>query len=821
MLSRATRTSRLIPCLWNWHNGSRPRSKALASVGLLLGAGVGFAAWNPSSNQSSGLHADSAQDSSQWKDKPTITTHNTSLSDRLQSLGGGTQYHDADHTVPGQQAPPPQTKGHQTDNRTDDTSEEDISAWQSALKRIGTVSKSFTGADFFKLGDKITDYVVPTWVKILPGFINKLNDELSMSPYSLAWEIWEEAHDPEINPEIVWDARVRISNNLCLEEQNFLRLRRVQTTKALARYLDVPEAQVRPEDVPIIAMCGSGGGLRALVAGTSSYLSAQEAGLFDCVTYTAGVSGSCWLQTLYYSSIGQCNHGQLIRHLKQRLGVHIAFPPAALQLLGQAPTNKFLLSGLVEKLRGVPDADFGLVDVYGLLLAARLLVPKGDLRVNDYDLKVSNQRTYTDAGQHPLPIYTAVRHEIPADEEVKGNTQNLREQARKEAWFQWFEWTPYEFFCEELEAGIPTWALGRKFDGGVNVWRDNGLALPELRVPLMMGIWGSAFCATLSHYYKEIRPIVKGLAGFAGIDSLIAEKDEDLVKVHPIDPASIPNFALGMKESLPATCPESIHKASHLQLMDAGMSNNLPIYPLLRPGRGVDVIIAFDASADVKTDNWIKVADGYARQRGIKGWPVGAGWPPSENEKDQTVRELDAAQAATPEEADRNLSLAKKEQRRSSERSDNTRPGSSGDLGYCTVWCGTIEERKQEEEPPASKRVEDDWQLMSPDAGITLIYFPFLPNPSVGGVDPQKSDFMSTWNFVYTPEEIDKVVALARANFGEGREQTRRTVRTVWERKKMKREQREKDAREMRLRTKIRRGSYGRKGLGDHGDHFS
>ncbi|KAK5276986.1 hypothetical protein LTR16_010407, partial [Cryomyces antarcticus] len=85
--------------------------------------------------------------------------------------------------------------------------------------------------------------------------------------------------------------------------------------------------------------------------------------------------------------------------------------------------------------------------------------------------------------------------------------------------------------------------------------------------------------------------------------------------------------------------------------MDAGMSNNLPIYPLLRPGRDVDVLIAFDASADVKADNWLKVADGYARQRGIKGWPIGAGWPSQEPTKEEMVRELDAAQAATPKEA--------------------------------------------------------------------------------------------------------------------------------------------------------------------------
>ncbi|GAB7349024.1 hypothetical protein MBLNU459_g7997t1 [Dothideomycetes sp. NU459] len=691
---------------------------------------------------------------------------------------------------------------------------------------FATARESIKGLEFSKIGEKISGMIVPRWVKVLPGFITKLQDELSMSPGSLAEEIWQEANNPEINPEIIWDARVRVSNELCREEQDFLQKRKVRTTAAFAKYLGVPEDEVHPEDVPIIAMCGSGGGLRALVAGASSYLSAQEAGLFDCVTYTAGVSGSCWLQTLYYSSIGRQSHKHMIHHLKHRLGVHIAYPPAALALLGSAPTNKFLLSGFVEKMKGVPDADFGLVDAYGILLAARLLVPKGELNINPYDLKVSNQREYTDHGAYPLPIYTAVRHEIPMEEQkADGAVHDPEASSQAESYFQWFEWTPYEFFCEEFEAGIPTWAIGRKFDKGHSVWRENGLALPELRVPLLMGVWGSAFCATLSHYYKEIQPIVKGLAGFGGIDSMILEKDQDLTKVHPIDPATIPNFAANMKESLPASCPQSIHEVTHLQLMDAGMSNNLPIYPLLRPGRDVDILIAFDASADVRKDNWIKAADGYVRQRGIKGWPIGAGWPSETADEEQTVRELEAAQAHTEEEARSRVEDAQHQGEATGtqtlDRKQKKGAKPSG-LGHCTVWVGTTEERVSDSEPPLSKIVEEDWELMSPEAGITVIYFPFLKNDKVPGVDPQTSDFMSTWNFVYTPDEIDKVVQLARANFDEGREQTKRTIRAVWERKRNHRLQREKEAAEARLLTRMRKVNHAKgKQFGEQGDHFS
>ncbi|USW50156.1 Putative lysophospholipase, catalytic domain, Acyl transferase/acyl hydrolase/lysophospholipase [Septoria linicola] len=707
-------------------------------------------------------------------------------------------------------SPPPQTKDHKTSNEEGGSPDAIQTAWQSASGKFVAVGESVSGLDFTDLKSAIIGFVVPSWLRELPDLLTKLQNELSMAPWSLSWEIWEEAHDPQINPEILWEASVRVSDQLCLDERTFLQKRKEHTAKALARYLDIPESEVHPDDVPTVALCGSGGGLRALVAGTSSYLSAHESGLFDCATYTAGVSGSCWLQTLYYSSIGNLSHQNIIDHLKSRIGIHIASPNAALTLFNQAPTNKFLLSGFVEKLKGVPDSDFGIVDVYGLLLAARLMVPKGELDVDYYDLKVSNQKYYTEEGLQPLPIYTAVRHEIPnASDDFRSQAKEARLTTKHYDWFQWFEWTPYEFFCEELNAGIPTWAMGRRFQNGETVWRDNGLALPELRVPLMLGIWGSAFCATLSHYYKEIRPLIKA-AGFGKLDSVLSQKDEDLVKVHPVDPAVIPNFLSGLKDKLPPSCPESIHDATHLQLMDAGMSNNLPIYPLLRPGREVDVIVAFDASADVRTDNWVKVVDGYVRQRNIKGWPMGAGWPTANESSAEITQDMQLAEAAAIAHAPKTLDTAQ-----------TPSDSSIEDLGPCTVWVGTKAESTEYMDDPPTRRLRpdcsDSHHILSPDAGIALIYFPFLANAKAPNVDPMKSDFMSTWNFVYTADEIDKVVQLARANFEEGQAQTKHVIKAVWERKKSARLRREKEDSDFRRSARMQRGSAHSRRNADHG----
>ncbi|KAH6607851.1 phospholipase a2 [Trichoderma cornu-damae] len=714
----------------------------------------------------------------------------------------------------------------------------DEGAWAYFARQFEFLSAT-AELEWAALSDKLVDAILPEWSKNIPGYVRKLQRELSVSPGSLADEIWQEAHDPLINREIRYSASVRVSSELCDEEKEYILKRKLVTRAALANYLGLKEKDINPDDVPTIAMCGSGGGLRALIAGSGSMFATDEDGLFDCVTYTAGVSGSCWLQLLYLSSFSKGSVGSLIQHLKARASTHIAYPPVAFQSLTSLPTSKYLLSGLVEKLKGDAHADFGLVDIYGLLLGARYLIPRGELGVDARDFKLSNQRLYLRHGQRPLPIYTVVRHEIPAEElqEPRGQrdaTTSTVEDVKKEPYFQWFEITPYEFFCEEFSAGIPTWALGRRFSDGRDV-AEHGFHLPEIRTPLLMGIFGSAFCATLSHYYREIRPLLRSITGFQTIDEMVSVRDEDLSKVHPIDPAIIPNFAYRMHGKLPKTTPRSILEGEYIQLMDAGMSNNLPIYPLLRPGRNVDILIAFDASADIKTDNWLSVADGYARQRGVKGWPVGIGWPKPGETPEQARRELDQAQAATAAEAERRVEEAQAKQKdirgaaTMGEAAKPAKPGEeskfkpgsekAGELGYCSVWVGTTEERSTDS-PPITKPITDDtsWRLMEPNAGLAVVYLPLLSNEKVPGISPGTTDFLSTWNFVYTPDQIDSVVDLARANYDEGKDQIRATVRAVYERKKQLREQVEA---QRRLDSYAAMAQKGEAALLHHGDQFS
>lgn len=638
---------------------------------------------------------------------------------------------------------------------------------------------------------------IPDWALVLPSYFQKLKAELSMEPGSLSYDIVQESKLPYMNPEVAWDAQVRISPNLCEDEVQFIQKRKKFVKRALAKYLNIPERDIHEEDIPTIAMTTSGGGVRAMVSSAGSYAAAKESGLFDCTTYTAGVSGSCWMQALYLSSISHGSFGVLIEHFKARLGIHFAFPPPALSLLEAAPTNRYLLRGLVERAK-IAHASFGLVDIYGILLAARLLVPKNELAVDENDLKISCQRRFLQRGQNPMPIYTCVRHEIPGlPAGDKANESEKMKVAAANDWFQWFEITPFEFYCEDLEAGIPTWAMGRQFEKGRNV----GTEVPELKLPLLLGIFGSAFCASLSHYYEEIRPFLVNIGwGLQTVDSLITERKESLKTVHPFDPAAIPNYVKGLGDVLPPTCPESLHEADTIQLMDAGMSNNLACYPLLRRGRDVDILIAFDSSAEIQTYNWIGNAEGYAKQKKVIGWPVQIGWPKATDSHPE--EQLDNAMATSTDDAQERLESAKEADKATKDiqsmaqgMQDKKDAAGTKGLGYCTIWVGSKEQRDSDEEPPPSKAVEDEWELTKPEAGITVAYFPLIPNEKVPGVDPESSAYLSTWNFEWAPEQVEATVALARANFQEGDARVRRMVRAVYERKKQLRLKREETAR--------------------------
>jgi phospholipase A2 len=95
-------------------------------------------------------------------------------------------------------------------------------------------------------------------------------------------------NDKELHPELDWDANVRLSNDICDDEKNFIKDRKNYIREKFAKYVGVDVEEIDIEDIPIIGFAGSGGGFRAMIA-TTGYLSAlQDSGLYDCGMYLSG-----------------------------------------------------------------------------------------------------------------------------------------------------------------------------------------------------------------------------------------------------------------------------------------------------------------------------------------------------------------------------------------------------------------------------------------------------------------------------------------------------------------------------------------------------
>nr|CAD7261855.1 unnamed protein product [Timema shepardi] len=94
---------------------------------------------------------------------------------------------------------------------------------------------------------------------------------------------------------------LRLSCDLSEEENNFLDRRRVRVKEALETYLGGEQAPRNVEEVPRVAVLGSGGGFRAMVGFSSVLKTLHEMGVFPCVTYLASLSGSSWYLSDLYS----------------------------------------------------------------------------------------------------------------------------------------------------------------------------------------------------------------------------------------------------------------------------------------------------------------------------------------------------------------------------------------------------------------------------------------------------------------------------------------------------------------------------------------
>lgn len=360
---------------------------------------------------------------------------------------------------------------------------------------------------------------------------------------------------------------------------------------------------------------------------------------------------------------------------------------------------------------------------------------------------------------------------IPDQLEVNGSSRWL-----------WYEFTPYEVGCDELGAWIPSWALGRPFMNGKNLDRR-----PEMSFMLLSGIFASAFCASLKHYFAEIRPTLRLLPTqlYQWLEDIITENERDLGLIHPVLPSEVPNFMKGLV--LPSGSPENVTTKDTLGFFDAGAELNIPYYPLLR--RNVDCIIALDASADSQ-DLWFKRAEELAVKRGLSTWPRGASWPTrlttTSSTKDIKAEEIIAED---PEAA--NIALAKQQESEvlqqterefgTDKQKDLESPPPPSSASSCEVWIGATGTDGSE----SSSRLDDlEEEELSQRDGIGIVYVPLVPNSAIPDFDPSS---ISTWRREVLPDESQNLLDIAQANMNDGMPKIKRLLTAMWKRKRAER----------------------------------
>ncbi|NXG44526.1 PA24F phospholipase, partial [Psilopogon haemacephalus] len=399
-----------------------------------------------------------------------------------------------------------------------------------------------------------------------------------------------------------WDLDVRLGFDLCKEEREFLDKRKKIVSEVLRETLQLKETPPKDE-VPVVAVLGSGGGMRALTSFYGSLAGLQELGVLDATMYLCGISGSTWcLSTLYQDpDWSQKDLQDAISRAQVTVSSSKAgaFSPERLKYYFQE-LNAMEISG----------RKVSFTDLWGLIV-------EYFLQQKEDPSKLSDQQASVKWAQNPYPIYAAV---------------NVRPNISSGDFAEWCEFTPYEVGFRKYGAFVRTENFDSEFFMGRLVQKR-----PEPRICFLQGMWGSAFAASLDDICLKVVGIGLGfLDSFKDVIKVVDDcrrfnfQDPTRLKTRLVIPGGplLQIFQDFFKSRV--TCGETfnfmqglyLHKdyvnikkfvawrGTHLDafpnqltpmeeslyLVDGGFSINSPFPLVLQPERDVDVILSFNYS---------------------------------------------------------------------------------------------------------------------------------------------------------------------------------------------------------------------------------
>lgn len=376
-------------------------------------------------------------------------------------------------------------------------------------------------------------------------------------------------------------ATVRYSENddICHEEKLFIEKRMLIIKKKLEQLLNITLEEDR---IPRIGIVFSGGGFRSMLTTLGFLCGAEKTGLLDCCLYCVSLSGSAWALAPWIASGKSLKEFTFELHHKLYDGIDHINDPYELSELFEIMVTKLIARQFVSTM-----------DIYGGVIANTLL--KGFVK-NPMLMRLTDSHEHIKDGSLPLPIYTAIQsYQTP---------------------YEWMEFSPFEVGSSFLKSYIPTWAYGRKFKNGVSLDKA-----PEQTLGYFLGVFGSAFEVNL----KDIVSMSTSNLSYLGHQlpdflTKAFKKALSLILASFIGELRLfPSMLLNFTHEL-ATSPIKDDKT--ISLVDAGIDFNLPFPPLLRPARTIDIIIVYDASANICGAPELVQARDYAIRNGLKFPPI-------------------------------------------------------------------------------------------------------------------------------------------------------------------------------------------------------
>ncbi|XP_074091271.1 cytosolic phospholipase A2 epsilon-like isoform X2 [Macrotis lagotis] len=254
------------------------------------------------------------------------------------------------------------------------------------------------------------------------------------------------------------DLDVRLGYNLCSEEQAFLKKRKVIVAEALKQVLQLEE-DLQEDEVPLVAIMATGGGLRSMTSLYGHLLGLQKLNILNCASYITGLSGTTWtMANLYKDADWSSKNLEKAIQEARRHAVKNKIPSLY-------PEQLSYYQQVLEQ-RRQEGYKVTFTDLWGLLIESFL----GDEK---YEGKLSCQKEAVCQGQNPLPIYL---------------TLNVKDNISNQDFREWVEFTPYEVGFQKYGAFVPTEHFGSEFYMGRLMKK-----LPESRLCYMMGLWSSIF----------------------------------------------------------------------------------------------------------------------------------------------------------------------------------------------------------------------------------------------------------------------------------------------------------------------------------------